>query len=103
MRAIRTAVLSLLAIVAFGLVGPRSADAQYTLTTLASFNGANGATPMSGVVRDAQGNLFGTTEAGGAFNQGTVWELAAGSRAITITSANKILTVQWAAAYAIQG
>jgi hypothetical protein len=79
MRAIRTAVLSLLAIVAFGLVGPRSADAQYTLTTLASFNGANGAEPLSGVVRDAQGNLFGTTNRGGANDLGTAWELAAGS------------------------
>ena len=83
MRAIRTAVLSLLAIVAFGLVGPRPADAQYTLTTLASFNGANGAEPLSGVVRDAQGNLFGTTNRGGANDLGTAWELAAGSNTPT--------------------
>ncbi len=54
-----------------------------TITTLASFNGANGAFPQAGLVRDPQGNLFGTTAVGGASNQGTVFELAAGSGTIT--------------------
>jgi hypothetical protein len=32
------------------------------ITTLASFNGANGANPAGDLIRDAQDNLFGTTE-----------------------------------------
>ena len=70
MRAIPSATLSLIALVVFGLAWPRPADARYTLTTLASFNGAN---PTAGLVRDVQGNLFGTMDFGGAFNNGTAW------------------------------
>ena len=51
--------------------------------TLATFNGANGANPEGGLVRDAQGNLFGTTVGGGATGQGTVFELAAVSGTLT--------------------
>ena len=85
MRAIHTASLTLLPVVAFGLAGPPPAVADgYTLTALASFNGSNGAQPNeSGLMRDTQGNLFGTTEAGGAFGRGTVFEIAAGSNTIT--------------------
>src|SRR5262249_15945080 len=54
-----------------------------TLTTLASFNGANGYYPSTGLVKDGSGNLFGTTEFGGASNQGTVFEIAAGGGGIT--------------------
>ena len=47
-----------------------------TETTLWSFgNGTDGANPLAGVVLDTQGNLYGTTEYGGAYNQGTVFEL----------------------------
>jgi hypothetical protein len=61
MRALPRATLSVLALAASCLVGPRPTVAQsYTLTTLATFNGANGANPVAGLVRDAQGNLFGT-------------------------------------------
>jgi uncharacterized repeat protein (TIGR03803 family) len=34
---------------------------SYTLTTLVSFNGTNGANPTAGLIADAAGNLFGTT------------------------------------------
>ena len=54
-----------------------------TITTLASFNGANGINPVAGLVRDPRGNLFGTTLSGGANGDGTVFELAAGSGTIT--------------------
>ena len=47
-----------------------------TPTLLASFSGANGANPDSGVIADATGNLFGTTSAGGAHNNGVVYEIA---------------------------
>ena len=41
-----------------------------TLTTLATFNGANGATPDAGLLLDAAGDLFGTTASGGAYATG---------------------------------
>ncbi len=50
-----------------------------TPTTLVSFNHANGAAPVGGLIADADGDLFGTTElggAGGASNEGTVFEIA---------------------------
>jgi uncharacterized repeat protein (TIGR03803 family) len=47
-----------------------------TPTTLVSFNGANGADPIAGPVADAHGDLFGTTVAGGANRDGTVFEIA---------------------------
>src|SRR5271167_576360 len=47
-----------------------------TETILWSFgNGNDGANPIAGVVLDTNGNLYGTTEYGGAYNQGTVFEL----------------------------
>ena len=45
------------------------------LTTLASFNGANGAQPIGGLISDAAGDLFGTTTRGGASDVGTVLEI----------------------------
>ncbi|MGB6686233.1 MAG: choice-of-anchor tandem repeat GloVer-containing protein [Terracidiphilus sp.] len=47
-----------------------------TPTTLANFNGANGANPVAGLIADTNGNLFGTTYRGGASNFGTVFELS---------------------------
>ena len=46
--------------------------------TLVSFNGTNGANPNGGIIADASGNLYGTTERGGAdaLNDGTVFEIA---------------------------
>jgi len=54
-----------------------------TITTLASFNGTDGAGPQAGLVEDSSGNLFGTTTQGGARGGGTVFEVAAGSNTIT--------------------
>ena len=47
-----------------------------TPTTLVSFNGSDGMFPASGLIADAEGNLFGTTSGGGANGQGTVFEIA---------------------------
>ena len=52
------------------------------VTTLASFNGFNGAYPTS-LIADSAGNLFGTTQGDGPGGYGTVFEVAAGSGAIT--------------------
>ncbi len=54
-----------------------------TITTLASFNNTDGRTPGGGVIKDSSGDLFGTTQYGGGYNQGTVFELANGSSTIT--------------------
>jgi uncharacterized repeat protein (TIGR03803 family) len=54
-----------------------------TITTLASFNGSNGASPVAGLVMDGLGNLYGTTEGYGSGAHGTVFELVKGSGSIT--------------------
>jgi len=47
-------------------------------TVLYSFaGGTDGANPFAGLVRDRKGNLYGTTEAGGASGVGTVFKLSA--------------------------
>jgi uncharacterized repeat protein (TIGR03803 family) len=59
------------------------ANGSSKLTTLASFNPANGQAPISALVMDSSGNLYGTARAGGAHNDGTVFELANGSGKLT--------------------
>ena len=54
------------------------AQGSGTITTLASFNGTDGAQPAAALIMDGSGNLYGTTETGGAANDGTVFELADG-------------------------
>jgi uncharacterized repeat protein (TIGR03803 family) len=54
-----------------------------TLTTLASFNGTDGARPHAALIMDSSGNLYGTTAGGGASGLGTVFELAHGSGTLT--------------------
>jgi len=44
--------------------------------TLYTFTGANGWGPNSGIILDANGNLYGTTIGGGVNNYGTVFELS---------------------------
>ena len=59
------------------------AKGSNTITTIASFNGDNGAGPYSAVTFDAKGNLFGTTYAGGSDNLGAVYKIPKGANAIT--------------------
>jgi uncharacterized repeat protein (TIGR03803 family) len=48
-----------------------------TYSVLYKFQGnPDGANPSAGVIRDATGNLYGTTSAGGASNVGTVFKLS---------------------------
>ena len=64
-----TLVLPLMSVVAWS-----TASAQ-TLTTLANFDNTDGSYPLSGLIADPNGNLFGTTTFGGASNAGTVFEI----------------------------
>ena len=46
-----------------------------TPITLVSFNNTNGSDPHANLIIDAKGDLFGTTELGGANRDGTVFEI----------------------------
>jgi uncharacterized repeat protein (TIGR03803 family) len=46
-----------------------------SLTTLCSFNGANGAYPQCGLVKGSNGVLYGATSGGGSAGQGTIFSL----------------------------
>jgi uncharacterized repeat protein (TIGR03803 family) len=54
---------------------PKTATGFGTLTTLVTFNGGNGANPHASLTMDAAGNLFGTTQNGGANGLGTAFEI----------------------------
>ena len=71
---LRRGLASLLAASALAALTAGEVQAA-TLNTLISFNLANGADPYAGLIADAAGNLFGTTEAGGANRVGTVFEI----------------------------
>src|ERR1019366_2578878 len=53
-----------------------AAGGGWTETVLHNFgNGTDGATPYAGLIFDAAGNLYGTTQYGGTYGVGTVFEL----------------------------
>ena len=54
----------------------RNADGSWTESVLHSFNGSDGSVPAAGLIFDAAGNLYGTTEGGGSSGGGTVFKLA---------------------------
>ncbi len=54
-------------------------NVTHQLITLAQFDGTDGSGPLGNLIFDSSGNLFGTTSGGGADNDGTVFELPAGS------------------------
>jgi uncharacterized repeat protein (TIGR03803 family) len=51
----------------------------HALATLVSFTGADGEQPLGGLIADADGNLYGTTYYGGLNDDGTVFEIKAGT------------------------
>jgi uncharacterized repeat protein (TIGR03803 family) len=54
----------------------KSSGGVYTESVLVSFSyGPAGASPVAGLIMDASGNLFGTTQNGGGFSAGVVFEL----------------------------
>ena len=44
-------------------------------TVLHEFSGPDGANPAAGVIFDSKGNMFGTTQAGGVYGGGVVFEI----------------------------
>jgi len=72
-----------------------------TPTILVNFDKADGASPMGDLVADSNGNLFGTTQLGGAFSDGTVFEIAktAGGYAGTPTTVINFQGANGAAPY----
>ncbi len=62
---------------AYGTVFKLDASNGYALSTLVNFNYDNGMLPQAGVIMDASGNLYGTTNGGGAPGWGTVFKLDA--------------------------
>ena len=59
-------------------LAPR-ANGTWVYTVIHSFNGKDGYVPSSNLIFDATGNLYGTTGAGGADDQGTVFQLTPGA------------------------
>lgn len=57
------------------LVQVPAAQGGVVLTTLVSFDGTNGGFPIGSLVQSQDGNVYGVTENGGAFNSGTVFKL----------------------------
>lgn len=47
----------------------------WTETVLHYFEGSDGQFPSGSVLIDANGNLYGTTSYGGAYDNGVVWEI----------------------------
>jgi uncharacterized repeat protein (TIGR03803 family) len=62
---------SLLAVETFSA----SAQAQVAFTTLVSFGGANGSSPLDGLMEASDGNFYGTTYGGGTNGGGTVFRM----------------------------
>ena len=56
------------------------------LTTLYTFHGTDGWMPGGGLVQATNGNLYGTTQWGGASNNGTIFEITPGGQLTTLHS-----------------
>ena len=70
-----SAALALAVVFVFGIVTNQSAQAQ-SFTVLHDFTGSpDGSTPYGSLIRDQAGNLYGTTEAGGASGAGTIFKV----------------------------
>jgi len=64
----------------FELTPPTTSGGSWTESTLLSFDGTDGLAPHASLIMDTGGNLYGTTEEGGANGDGTVFELAPPSK-----------------------
>ena len=64
-------------------------DPSGTQTVLHTFNFSDGACPFAPLIRDAEGNLYGTTDQGGAFGYGTVFKLDPSGKETVLHSFNQ--------------
>ncbi len=72
---VASAALTFVVVLVLGVVATPSARAQ-TFTVLHNFTGGtDGAYPVAGLARDANGNLYGTTVYGGPSSHGTVFKV----------------------------
>ena len=71
-----TAVLAMFAVATL-MTGTRAAAQTENVLYNFTFNnnGADGIDPVASLIFDASGNLYGTTNQGGTYNDGTVFEL----------------------------
>ena len=63
-------------------------DSNGNETVLHSFDGSDGQAPQAGVILDSAGNLYGTTEAGGASNAGVVFKIRTNGAELVLHSFN---------------
>lgn len=59
-----------------GIVFEIAANGTYSIVHNFGANDTDGAGPVAGLMQDPNGNIWGTTEGGGAFGDGTVFEIA---------------------------
>jgi uncharacterized repeat protein (TIGR03803 family) len=59
----------------FELTPPAAGQTAWSATVLARFDGANGQSPLGGLIAGSAGKLYGTADLGGADNFGVVFEL----------------------------
>src|ERR1039458_8663439 len=57
-----------------------------TFTTLHSFDGTDGATPLAGLVQATNGDFYGTTVEGGTHGDGTVFKITPSGTLTTLHS-----------------
>src|SRR5664279_4092422 len=62
------------------------ASPAQTLSTLVSFNGANGAHPIASLIQGTDGNFYGITNEGGAYGVGSVFKVTPGGTLTTLYS-----------------
>jgi uncharacterized repeat protein (TIGR03803 family) len=56
------------------------------LTTLVSFDYANGSYPQAGLVEGSDGSFYGTTDAGGASERGTIFKVTSAGEFTTLAA-----------------
>src|SRR5271168_3771237 len=91
--AIKTAGVSVL------LAAATVALSGQTLTTLHSFNETDGSQPFAGLMQASDGNLYGTTSAGGANGDGTAFKITTSGSLTTIHNFNHLSPVDGAQPY----
>lgn len=68
----------------FKLTTPAPGETQWTASTIYEFTGGtDGSSPMTGVILDSSGNLYGGTNAGGTYEAGTVYQLISSANGYT--------------------